>query len=168
MSNQTDRRLSLIPSPRNSRLFLNHYPPPPRHPPSHPALSMGLTAGTIKKGASAVNVRSPFSPAYYQPFTNPPSGTLLSKADWPQNAPPPLLFQPITIGKGAASLTLKNRIMVAPMCECESQSQLLETRVSLGSSSDAIIDSAEPGTGIPGPWQMVRGAFVFLANPFLR
>ena len=59
---------------------------------------------------------------------------MLSSKDWPQNVKAPLLFTPITIGKGAAQVELKNRIMVAPMCEY----------------------SAEPGTGLPGPWHMVH------------
>lgn len=69
---------------------------------------MGLTAATVSKAVSACNVRSPLSP-FYQPFTNPPSGTLLSEKDWPQNAKPPLLFTPITVGKGAAAMELKVR-----------------------------------------------------------
>ncbi|GJN87754.1 hypothetical protein Rhopal_000709-T1 [Rhodotorula paludigena] len=66
-----------------------------------------------------VNEGVPNAP-YFQPATVPPAGTALSDKDWPQNKEVPLLFQPLTVGK-TAKLELKNRILVAPMCNysCE-------------------------------------------------
>ncbi|KAL8276759.1 hypothetical protein RQP46_010815 [Phenoliferia psychrophenolica] len=94
---------------------------------------MGLTAATVPAATSAPNVASPLS-SFYQPYTSPPVGTLLSDEDWPQNKTPPLLFTPITIGSGAAAMVLKNRIMVSPMCQY----------------------SCETGTGLPSPWHLVH------------
>lgn len=79
---------------------------------------MGFTAAT-RQPSTPANVGTPNAEAYY-PYTNPPSGTALSKDDWPQNAKLPLLFSPIRVGNDAR-MEFKNRLWVAPLCQysCE-------------------------------------------------
>jgi 2,4-dienoyl-CoA reductase-like NADH-dependent reductase (Old Yellow Enzyme family) len=62
-----------------------------------------------------INPGVPDAP-FYQPLSDPAPGTALSADEWPQNKQIPLLFQPLTVGK-EAQITLKNRIVVAPMCQ---------------------------------------------------
>jgi hypothetical protein len=62
--------------------------------------------------ASLLNVNTPGAPSFF-PLCDPPPGTALSAADWPQNETLPLLFTPITIG----GMEFKNRLFTGPMCQ---------------------------------------------------
>ncbi|KAK4705937.1 translation initiation factor 4E, partial [Phenoliferia sp. Uapishka_3] len=131
---------------------------------------MGLTAGSINKAKSAVNTASPLAPSFYTPFTNPPSGTLLSQEDWPQNAKAPMLFTPITVGKGENAMTLKNRIVcyfsntsLTPPTYLHLSSQELCSNVPVLRSFlfvFLVLQATELGQqakdGLPTPWHMVH------------
>ncbi|GAA5824458.1 hypothetical protein JCM3770_003717 [Rhodotorula araucariae] len=71
-----------------------------------------------------INEAVPGAP-FFQPATTPSVGTALSEDDWPQNKDLPLLFQPLKVGP----LTLKNRIMVAPMCMYSAEQEGPDTGV---------------------------------------
>ncbi|GAA5892310.1 hypothetical protein JCM8208_001507 [Rhodotorula glutinis] len=71
-----------------------------------------------------VNERVP-NAAFFQPLVEPSVGTALAANDWPQNKDLPLLFQPLKVGP----ITLKNRILVAPMCMYSCEQEGSETGV---------------------------------------
>lgn len=64
---------------------------------------------------SNINPGVPGADQYF-PLNDPPIGTALPKAAYPQNAKVPKLFEPITI----RGVTFKNRIWVSPMCQYSS------------------------------------------------
>ncbi|BGO88726.1 hypothetical protein NBRC10512_005172 [Rhodotorula toruloides] len=74
-----------------------------------------------------INEGVPNAP-FYQPLTDPSPGTALSADEWPQNKDLPTLFKPLEFGKDVKH-TLKNRVIVAPMCQYSCEADGIEAGV---------------------------------------